>query len=334
MNDHSRRCSRGQVLVYVAIGMVGLMGCLALAADVAVFYFNWAQLRKEVDASALAGASYLPSFPSKASDTATQYVTTNGLAGDQIVENAIGNLGINGLPDSSITVSVRRVVPYYFGRVVGLTNAPVTVTAVAAIQPISASSRWIPIAMPCTGSSCYAPGCSPQNADGTGCYSCGRTATLNVNQLVPGDWGPVNCGDGNNGTPTYVDGIINGCATEVSVGDKLYSKPGNAVQTEQAINARLARCPSCQNDPPAEACSGGNIDPSDPHVVLLPLLDTSQWSSGRSSPATLYGFALGWIVSAKGNNVTIEFISQNSGTSGTPDPNGPLSGPFAPVLIR
>jgi hypothetical protein len=336
MKNHThRRWGRGQVLVFVAISIVALLGILALATDVAIFYFNWAQLRKEVDAAALAGASYLPANPSTATSTATTWVAKNGLANDQIVTNSIGSLGANNLPNSSITVAVKRIVPYYFARVVGLASAPITVTATAGAEAISGSSGWLPIAMPCKGPSCYnGSQCTP-NADGTGCYSCGKTVTLNTQQTVPGDWGPIACPAVSPGDSGYVTALTDGCSTYTGVGNSLDSKPGNPVHTQDGINAHLATCPSCDPTPPGDACSNSSsIDPSNPHVILLPLVDTSQWQAGRSSPAPVYGFAVGWILSTTKTTVTIEFISSSTSAGGTPSPTGPLTGAFAPVLLR
>jgi Putative Tad-like Flp pilus-assembly len=337
MKNYLHRCSaRGQVLVFVAIAIVALLATLALATDVAIFYFNWAQLRKEVDAAALAGASYLPANPTTATSTATTWVGINGKPNDQIIENSIGSLGVNNLPNSSITVSVRRTVPYYFARVVGLVSAPITVTATAGAEPISGALGWLPIAMPCKGPSCYNDSSCKKNSDGTGCYTCGGQATLNTQQLVPGDWGPIACPSANPGDNGYVEALTNGCSSNTRVGDMLYSKPGNPVHTQQGIDARLSLCgSSCDSNPPSDPCGiDPTLDPGNPRMVLLPLVDTSQWQAGRSSPGTVWGFVVAWILSAQGHTVTVEFLSSSISTSATPDPTGPLTGAYAPVLLK
>lgn len=338
MKDQPHRFSRGQVLVYVAIAMVALLGCLALATDVAIFYFNWAQLRKETDAAALAGASYLPSDPSAATSTASDYVAINGKPSDQIVENSIGSQGTNNLPNSSITVTVRRIVPYYFARVVGLASAPVTVTAVAGVQPICGAKGWIPVAIPCTSSSCY-DSSSPctKNPDGTGCdYGCGDKLTLNIQQLVPGDWGPATCGSSNNGASDYVQALTDGCSTFMQVGDTMYSKPGNPVLTEQGIKARLngSTCTSSAPSDTAAACGTNYTNASSPCLVLLPLVDTTQWNSGRSSPGTVYGFAAAWITGTSGNTLSVVLVNGTTSASASASPTCPQTGAFTPVLLQ
>ncbi|HVA81373.1 MAG TPA: Tad domain-containing protein [Candidatus Binataceae bacterium] len=329
-----RRTGRGQVLVFVAIAIVAILGTLALATDVAIFYFNWAQLRKETDAAALAGASYLPDNPTTATSTASTWVQLNGVASDQIVQDSIGSLGINNLPNSSITVSVKRIVPYYFARVLGLVSAPVTVTATAGVQPISGASGWTPIAMPCTGPSCYNGSTCTPNPDGTGCYKCGDQVTLNSSQAGPGDWGALSCPAVNPGASGYIQAITVGCSTPLSVGGMaINSKPGNPVLTARAIDDHLATCSSCSSTLPSNVCtSPSSLDPSNPHVILLPLVDTSQYS-GRST-APVYGFAVAWILSTSGNTVTVEFITSTTSAGGTPSPTAPLSGAYAPVLLQ
>jgi len=47
-------------MVILAVVLPTLLGAMALCADVAVFYFNWANLQKAADSAALAGAHYLP----------------------------------------------------------------------------------------------------------------------------------------------------------------------------------------------------------------------------------------------------------------------------------
>ncbi len=115
-----QRCNanRGQVLVLIAIAILVILGALGLCTDVAAFYFNWAQLRKEVDAAALAGANYLPDNPTMATSTAATWVQTNGQPSDQILQNSTGTQGYNQQQYSSLTVKVQRTVPYYFGKVV------------------------------------------------------------------------------------------------------------------------------------------------------------------------------------------------------------------------
>jgi hypothetical protein len=331
---------RGQVLVLVAIGILVIVGVFGLSTNVAIFYSNWAQLRKEADAAAMAGANYLPDNPSQATSTAATRVSTNGMAGDTILKNSTGSQGYNGTPYSSITVEVKRTVPYYFARPIraffgASTTAPITVTATAGVEPISAAKGRVPVGMPCKGASCYNGGTCTPNPDGTGCYSCGKTVTLQNGQSGPGNWDALICPTYGKGEPGYRQGIINGCPDAVAVGGTVTSKPGNPNKTESYLGQRISGSDSCSpSTPPPGVCTpgGSTLNPSDPHVVLLPLVDTSQFQ-GRST-AQVYGFAEGWVVSASGSTVTIEFIMGPVDASGNPNPNGPATGAYGAVLLQ
>jgi hypothetical protein len=343
------------VLVLVALATLVILGAFGLSTDIAVFYYNWAQLTKEADAAALAGANYLPDNPSKATATATTWVSTNGQAGDRILKNTTGSQGYNGQAYSSITVQVQRTVPYYFGKVFGLTSAPIKVSATAGVEPINSAGGYVPIAMPCTGASCYNGGACTSNGDGTGCYSCGKQVTVDVNSAnmtcpdasnlacVPfsdGDWFTLACPAINPGDSGFLTAIQSGCPTFATVSQNIQAltKPGNDTlkKTVNAINNRICGSSSCSSSPPPSGvCSAGGstLDPSDPHVALLPLVDTRLLSSSRSS-APVQGFTEAWIMSASGHTVTIEFVTGSADVSAKPNPNGPNTGSFYTVLLQ
>ena len=108
--------SRGQTLVIFALIIPVLVGAISLGTDVSVFYFNWMQLQKAADAAAIGGANYLPDNPSAAKTTATQLALSNGIKQAEIVSTSVG---ANNL---TISIKLQRNVPYYFARVLGMTN--------------------------------------------------------------------------------------------------------------------------------------------------------------------------------------------------------------------
>jgi putative Tad-like protein involved in Flp pilus assembly len=336
----SRAKSKGQVLVLVTIAMVALLGMLAVCTDVAVLYHNWSQLRKEADAAALAAASYLPDNPAKATTTAQNWVGVppNGEPGDTLIGGTptIGSLGYNGMADSSITVELQRTVPFYFARVLGFTNTPVRVLATAGVAPAGGASGWIPIGLPCTGPSCYG-GCTPGTA---GCYACGSVVTVKPGgggQYTPGNYGLLSCTAIGSGGAAVRQGIADGCPGFLQVsssgGVSALNKTGSTVgPTVQGIQDRIGGN-TCPTTPPANVCSpGSSVDPNNPCVVLMPFVNFNTNGSGM---LPVYGFGLGWILSANGQgNVTIEFISGVPSASTTPNPNAPNNGPFAAYLVQ
>src|ERR1700682_3808956 len=49
---------KGQMAVVMTLVIVTLLGAMSLTTDIGVMYYNWMQLQKAADASALAGATY------------------------------------------------------------------------------------------------------------------------------------------------------------------------------------------------------------------------------------------------------------------------------------
>ncbi len=82
--------SRGQIGIIYAMGIVGLLGAVALCTDVSVMYLNWHRMQKAVDAAALAGVTYLPEDSATAISTAQTYGQNNGLAASEIAAPIVG----------------------------------------------------------------------------------------------------------------------------------------------------------------------------------------------------------------------------------------------------
>jgi uncharacterized membrane protein len=77
----TRGLAKGQVAVVMTLVVATLLGVVALGGDIAVTYYNWMQLQKSADASALAGATYFltqnatQTLPSPAINPACTYAT-------------------------------------------------------------------------------------------------------------------------------------------------------------------------------------------------------------------------------------------------------------------
>src|SRR5262249_37687693 len=72
----SGRRQRGQVLVWMAGGMLAILGLCGLALDTGRIYFSYRELQASTDAAALAGAQALPN--SNAASVATTYSGVTG----------------------------------------------------------------------------------------------------------------------------------------------------------------------------------------------------------------------------------------------------------------
>jgi hypothetical protein len=124
--------SRGQIAALYAGILFVLVGAIALGADVGVMYMNWQQLQKAADAAVLAGGAGLPDNTLGASKAVSTYLANNGIAAPDVIT---GPNYSNG--NTQISLTLKRTVPHYFGRVLGLINADVQVTATAQAQTAS-----------------------------------------------------------------------------------------------------------------------------------------------------------------------------------------------------
>jgi Flp pilus assembly protein TadG len=319
----TRNC-RGQTAVLFALALVALLGAVALCTDVAVMYANWEAMQKAVDAAALAGANHLPEDPDTATSTARTYAQHNGLA--------TGEITIAVAPDNSnITVQAARNVPYYFGRVLGLTNQMVRVAATAA-EPSSISKVGC---LNTTNAVCAegAYGTStgdypliPIGLDYTTAYNYDQPVTLNQGQVGPGNWGSLALG-GVGGSNLRTN-VADGYSGPVAVGDWVTTEPGKKVgPIDQGFNDRLSAGLSKY---PSGTFGSHPLD--DPRAVVLPLVD---WSTAQGRGSVLvHGFAMLWLDSVSGGTIQAHFIQQVVPDS-LPNPQAADNGAHGvPRLIR
>lgn len=145
---------RGYVTVMVAIGLVGLLGAVAMCVDVGRVMMAAQRAQDVADAAAMAGGSLLR-VPSDAITAAQQCVAANNLPnqGDPITCVYIANssasdiryyspytwvpgIGWLGWAAKAIQVTTHITVQYTFGRAVGLTQKGITRTAIAVRAPV------------------------------------------------------------------------------------------------------------------------------------------------------------------------------------------------------
>ncbi len=309
---HRIRPPKGQILVVIAAVLVVLIGVMALCGDLGVMYFTWSALQKAADASALAGANYLPNNVSKANSTAASYAQLNGAAPSEIVTNQIGN------SNTTITVGLQRTVPYYFARVLGLVNAPINVQATAGVQNVGSASGFLPVGLPC----------NQQPPVGNCGYTQGNRYTLKGGMVTPGNWEPLALGgSGGANLRTNLDYGYNG--PDVSIGQNVSTQPGLDVgNTKAGLDDRMSRTQYPSNGPPP-----ATFDSTDSRVALVPMVDFTG-TNGTSVAVPVRGFAVMWISSVDGKGtITAYFVTA---VAGKPDPgsNGANSGALAVLLLK
>jgi Flp pilus assembly protein TadG len=341
-----RQWPSGQAGPLIAGVIIALLGSVALGTDVAVHYYNWAQLQKAADAGVLAGANWLPDEPTKAIDTAVAFAESNGVTAAEVSSTTVAGDKL------SITMQVQRTVPYYFAKVLNMTSATLQVSATAAPQGspkcVGASScsdsnpppGGLPPPTPCTKTG----DCQliPIGLDHDTVYSNGESITLQQSETkLSGNWDLLALGGvgGNN----LRQNIAIGASSLVSVGDCSGSTPSQAtgcVTTEPGKKVGPVdqgfqdRIDAANISDPGGTFSSHSA--TDPRVLVLPVV-TWEGKNGRGQ-VPVDAFATVWLdgygSGNHGGEVYVHFISQvvaNSyGDSSSPN----YGGHGHPVLVR
>jgi Flp pilus assembly protein TadG len=278
--------SRGQVAILYTIALPVLIAFLALCTDVAVMYTNWQHLQRAADAAALAGAGYLPNDVAAAVAAAEQYASSN----DTLSSEMVGTPTV-APDDLSITVKLKRTVPYYLARVLGLVNQDVQVSSTAGVTPdTNGTSGLMPIGLDCEPTA--TPPCDPNNFS-----TAGTQFQVKLSQTGPGNWAPLALGG--NGANTYRNNLRNGYTGTLDISQPVWTEPGNIVgPTGQAITDRLAAGQAV--DPGATPC-GSQYDP---RYVVMPIIQYS--GANGKTPLMIQNFANVWINGLQNNNNAID----------------------------
>ena len=314
--------SRGQIIVIMALALPGLLGAMALCIDVWNLYSNWTHLQIAADAGVLAGATYLrpndASTEATADPVARTYAQHNGVQNGEITS-------VTFAPDQTwIRMTVTRPVPFYFGRVLGLTTTPVSVAARASIQGATGTG---PGGLAPIGIQCPAPCTSPPYSPGTPISLIQKNPKAIGEVWAPGNWGALNLniplGSHGGGVPLFASNIVNGYQGTVIIGNEVptdtgFGKSSVNPQVRDAINTLINEGIGLFPDDTPSI-----FDPTNPRIITVPLVDFTG-VTGTSNPVIVEGFASIWLTSASADG-TIEgvFITTTAnavlpGGGGTP----------------
>ena len=299
----------GQTMALVLVAMPVMVGAGGLAIDVASYYSNAYRLQTAVDSAVLSGAWYLPDQPSKAKSTATTIATGNGIGGNDAIT------GPSTPTANTISMTVKRSVPFYFARVVGVNNGTVIVTATAKGGPAGLVNGTLPVGLQFN---------FPAYTDGQAFSFHLGAATANGN-WANGNWDTLALGG--TGAQVLQNNITSGYSGAVNIGDTISSEPGKKVgPVQQAFNSRIS---AGQSSDPSGTYS--SYTANDQRAVTVLLVD---WSNcGGRCNLVVKGFATIWIDSVTGGaTINGHFISK--GVSGAPSGGAPNEGALAISLIN
>jgi hypothetical protein len=316
-SSRKRYTLKGQAIFIVILALPVIIGSLTLVMDVGNLYYNQVSMQVATDSGVLAGANYLPSYPSQAKSVAQDYAVRNGLKASEIVSIIV-------TPDNkTVIMNSTRNLRCFFCAVLGegtahAQTAPSASTGQTGVN-VSASALIVPIRA--------ATGLVPVGVDYRTNLSFGNVVQLKQGQVGAGNWSPLALGG--TGASNYGTNVQNGYPGLVTAGDMLTTEPGNVVgPTKQAFQYRISMG---QNQ--FSTGTFQNHELNDPRVMLIPIVDFSA-INGRSE-VPLKGFAMMWISSVDGQGtITCNFIQQ-SVPFAQPDRTGSSSsvtGATTPVL--
>lgn len=215
------RGESGQGLVVGTLVMVMILGFAAMTVDVGLFLHEKRELQNAADAAALAGVQELPFSAADAEFIAQEWAENNGIGADEL--EAI-EISATHVANDTITVRVKRDVPFIFARVLGLTSDTMRADATARIGSPSWGSNVMPWAL-------------LKSAQEAAVYDTEVTLKYSAQEGSSGDYGALAL-LGGTGSQTYYENILNGA--ETCVGCVEATEPGNMVgKTEAGLEDRL-----------------------------------------------------------------------------------------------
>lgn len=319
---------RGQSIVLVALGFVGLLAMAGLAVDVGLIFARNSQLSNAVDAAALAGVVELNRDANErqnALDRAAEFLHANHIPAGSI-ENTMDN-GLYAfdaeadqatLGARTFAVTVTLPVDTFFLRLIGRDTVDLTNSATASNFPLAdiyASRRVETGALNTSNQAVFGPHLCVEFGDPFSSFSDPRAAQYrgrwlgNANQrayryriLIPADYEDQLCADGD-GTGSLCDVV----RVEIFDADS-HNQDGNAdtvVHTQNAIDYG-----GLEDDEITEelSCSSDRKNPC--------LIDTGEQAIAANSGLNLDQINMWWF----------RRIDENRG-AGSPPGNGACSEP-------
>lgn len=288
------RSESGTAVVLMALSLVALLGFTALVTDVGLLFLNHSRIANAVDSGVLAGAQELPAYPSAAVETARAYALANG------TEESEAQFSVSEA-NNEITGEITREVPFYFARILGLTQGQVKARAKARVGPLSSATGCVPLGVIKDDFRVGQEYTLKEGAGGSqhkGWFKCLRL--------------------GGCGASVYNNNLKYGYDGELKIGDVIACEPGNmSGPTREGITYRLNACPHTPQ------CSGESYVKTCPRVLLVPVVEVQRTTPGGAVKSVrVVGFAAFLVDEPPGcgneNEVTGHFIEATfSGTVGT-----------------
>ncbi len=300
---------KGQILILSALGMAALMGFVALAIDVGLYYEDRRHLQNTADAAALAGAAELPDSPAAAIGKAHDWALKHGIdEGDIETIEVRSDLAAN----DTVYVEVEQQFNWVFGRVLGMTTSPVGARAAARAGSLAGGTDFLPWALLTSDVECL---------DGNGDPKFGSSCVVKVGagDATTGWYGALDPDGTGGGSNEYKQNIIDGSVDSyyciagdpspgcVGANTTIDDLDGNKVgPTDAGIDARLAKGAQCDTNGnaiddfdevflpnPGGGASYTVSCPDSPWLIIVPIVS---YSSTPVHEVTIEGWMLAYLM--------------------------------------
>lgn len=274
-----RRKEAGQTLVFVAIGLVALMGFAGLGVDMGILRYQKRLQQSAADAAALAGASNLASSSggiisgAQAASAANGYTDNSGGATCTANSGAIGcvSVTVNHPPASGphsgdgkyVEVLVAAVHPTYFMNLLNIQSESITARAVATNASGGAQTNCL-YTLSSFGNGIVMSGSAKIDAPNCGVL-VNSNLVMNGVELIAGSIGVSGSYSGSATSPMPVTGMP-------AAGDPLNYLNQTAPSSACSGNSRVTINGNdiTQSVPAGDYCRGVTISGSDNTVTLNP----------------------------------------------------------------
>jgi Putative Flp pilus-assembly TadE/G-like len=192
---------RGQMLIMAVLGMAVLLGSMAMAIDVGLFFQDRRHFQNSADAMALAGVAELPHNPSVAVQKAQDWGAINGVEPGEIKTIEVRT---TGYPNDTLFVEVEGDFGWIFGRVLGMDTSRVGAKAAARVGTLVQGHSMMPWALLQGDSNCL---------DSLGVAKFGEDCVVKVgagSSSITGWYGALDVDGTGGGSSEYNGNIIDG----------------------------------------------------------------------------------------------------------------------------
>jgi len=301
---------QGQTLLMFVLALTVLLGFVAMAIDVGLFYEDRRHLQNTADAAALAGVAELPKNPAAAKQKAADWVAINGVGSAEIKSIEVRT---TGYANDTVYVELEGDFGWIFGRVLGKTTDKVGASAAAQVGSLSGNNDLMPWSIVYGDSLCLDGNNDP--IPGADC-----TVKVGAGSGVTGWYGALDLDGTGGGSAEYQSNIIDGTADTVycAVGQtepecettNIDALSGNKVGgTGHGIDERLAAeaTPGCNKDgdgvddfdevftPDTSGVAEYTVTcPDSPRLIIVPIVTLN---GDPVKTVTIQGWALAYLKS-------------------------------------